>query len=374
MPCPLCGERCTCSAASGDSVATALLSPPARDLADHDYFSLNSAESNPRRITVTRTSVAEQLDQLQAPTPDWREQVASRLQQHRARRRRGKFDPDSSLSLGFEPLEYDVPANTVLVSEEGAVVTDFEADLYSQPVTNPLADEVAASAPPEPYRRIIVAPPDAQDNLIEFPRAAVLVETHVDELAEPIQPRILFDTPELDLSAPAIAVEAAPTKTLLASICLDSAATQPWEMEEETAIDLPLQVAGLSSRATCCAIDAVLVLTGSAIFTVIVMSIAKYMPQGKLALAFAALVPAIFGAVYQYIFLTYNGATPGMLMAQLELTSFEGCVPTAKMRSLRALSLLLSCASMGLGFAWALVDEDCLGWHDRITRTYLRQS
>jgi hypothetical protein len=29
---------------------------------------------------------------------------------------------------------------------------------------------------------------------------------------------------------------------------------------------------------------------------------------------------------------------------------------------------------MGLGFAWALVDEDCLGWHDRITRTYLRRS
>jgi len=35
---------------------------------------------------------------------------------------------------------------------------------------------------------------------------------------------------------------------------------------------------------------------------------------------------------------------------------------------------VLSCISLGLGFAWAALDEDCLGWHDRITRTYLRQS
>ena len=26
----------------------------------------------------------------------------------------------------------------------------------------------------------------------------------------------------------------------------------------------------------------------------------------------------------------------------------------------------------GLGFLWSLFDEDRLGWHDRITRTYQR--
>jgi hypothetical protein len=33
--------------------------------------------------------------------------------------------------------------------------------------------------------------------------------------------------------------------------------------------------------------------------------------------------------------------------------------------------MLFSLVSMGLGFAWALVDEDCLCWHDRMTRTFL---
>jgi hypothetical protein len=44
------------------------------------------------------------------------------------------------------------------------------------------------------------------------------------------------------------------------------------------------------------------------------------------------------------------------------------------MRVQRALALILSCVSLGMGFLWSLFDEDSLGWHDRITRTYLRQS
>ena len=38
---------------------------------------------------------------------------------------------------------------------------------------------------------------------------------------------------------------------------------------------------------------------------------------------------------------------------------------------MRVLGLALSCASLGLGFFWALIDEDRLGWHDRITRSCL---
>jgi hypothetical protein len=42
------------------------------------------------------------------------------------------------------------------------------------------------------------------------------------------------------------------------------------------------------------------------------------------------------------------------------------------MRRWRAVASMLSGCSIGLGFAWALVDEDTLGWHDRITQTHLR--
>jgi len=35
--------------------------------------------------------------------------------------------------------------------------------------------------------------------------------------------------------------------------------------------------------------------------------------------------------------------------------------------------MLFSLLSLGLGFAWELVDEDSLCWHDRITRTFPAQ-
>ena len=118
----------------------------------------------------------------------------------------------------------------------------------------------------------------------------------------------------------------------------------------------------------------VLVLTAAALFSMIVLSIAKFVPQGKPAMMIAVLLPASLWAIYHYIFLVFAGITPGMMMAQLELSSFEGCVPMRRTRASRALAMVLSCVSLGLGFAWAMVDEDNLGWHDRITKTYLRQS
>ena len=98
------------------------------------------------------------------------------------------------------------------------------------------------------------------------------------------------------------------------------------------------------------------------------------MPEGKLAIAMGLTLPVLFWAAYHYLFLVYAGITPGMQMAQVELSSFEGCFPTRPTRAARAAALLLSCLSLGMGFFWSLFDEDSLGWHDRITRTYLRQS
>ena len=85
-----------------------------------------------------------------------------------------------------------------------------------------------------------------------------------------------------------------------------------------------------------------------------------------------AAVGALLWLVYQYVFLVYSAATPGMQMAQLELCTFQGQRVPVSLRRWRALASLLSCCSLGLGFAWALIDEDMLGWHDRITQTHVR--
>jgi hypothetical protein len=62
-----------------------------------------------------------------------------------------------------------------------------------------------------------------------------------------------------------------------------------------------------------------------------------------------------------------------MMFAGLELKTFAGERAPLLARQMRALSCALSVFSVGLGYGWALVDEDQLGWHDRITGTCITQ-
>ena len=84
------------------------------------------------------------------------------------------------------------------------------------------------------------------------------------------------------------------------------------------------------------------------------------------------LVPVVFWAAYEYLFLVYGGRTPGMAITQLSPQHLPGnraeSPPTP---SCGCLASPLSCSSLMLGFLWAFFDEDTLCWHDRISRTYL---
>jgi uncharacterized RDD family membrane protein YckC len=93
----------------------------------------------------------------------------------------------------------------------------------------------------------------------------------------------------------------------------------------------------------------------------------------KPALACAFAVPAILWMVYQYLFLTYAGRTPGMSLAHMSLVNFEGGEPDQRRRRQRAISMIVSLISGGVGFGWALLDPDTLCWHDSISRTYVTQ-
>jgi hypothetical protein len=42
-----------------------------------------------------------------------------------------------------------------------------------------------------------------------------------------------------------------------------------------------------------------------------------------------------------------------------------------RLRRWRVLASYLGAVSLGMGYAWVLLDEDSLCWHDRITHTYL---
>jgi uncharacterized RDD family membrane protein YckC len=130
--------------------------------------------------------------------------------------------------------------------------------------------------------------------------------------------------------------------------------------------------APLGQRCVSGVVDAGLVFIATGAFAITFLELAEEMPQSRMTLVCLLAAAGIFWLLFQYIFLTYRRATPGMRMAQLELCTFEGKATTMFDRQTRAAASALSAFSVGLGYAWALVDEDQLGWHDRISQTHLR--
>ena len=263
----------------------------------------------------------------------WRDEVISRVQQHRARRRK-RSDADGTMELDFQPPQHEL-------------------------------EPVVQTAPPP---RMPVYKPEPP-RIIAFPRPvrvqSVTVQTQAMEdleLAESV-----LDTPRI-LDAPEPPAEQMDLLSSFADIRLE-----PEESRINFAEELPIRPAPLQQRIFAGLVDALVVLVAGAIFAITFTVMADGLPQTRMVLLCAATVGATLWLVYQYLFLVYSTGTPGMQMAQLELCTFKGEHVPVSLRRWRALASLLSGCSIGLGFAWAFVDEDTLGWHDRITQTHLRE-
>jgi uncharacterized RDD family membrane protein YckC len=81
---------------------------------------------------------------------------------------------------------------------------------------------------------------------------------------------------------------------------------------------------------------------------------------------------AIAALLYQLLFFSLNEATPGMRYARVALCTFADTNPTRRQKRRRVLAQMLAVCPLGLGLLWVLLDDDRLGWHDRISRMYQR--
>lgn len=272
--------------------------------------------------------------------PVWRQEIVSRVQQHRARRRR-PADPNAP--------ELDFTAN----------------------------EPFSFAPPPSRFAEIMVRP---EPKVIRFPRPSVealpaVQEVRLDELPPlPETPRIMeaaFESPGRETNAEPIAAEAEQMELLpsFADIRLEPAPSHA--AEEEECIPRP---APLSQRIAAGVLDAALVFIASGLFGLTFLKLAEEVPHSRMALVCVLATGGIFWLLFQYMFLTYGQITPGMRVAQLELCTFAGDRPSRLSRQCRALASALSGFSAGLGYAWAFIDEDRLGWHDRMTQTYVKSS
>ena len=325
MACPVCGSHSPC--AHAQQHAAVLIGPEVSNPTQQKAAEPVAA-SQPAVLSAVAGEIMDRSN-----TNIWREEVISRVQQHRARRRR-RVDSDAS-------LEFDFQAGGEL-SASPAIDTE---------VTRP-----RTHTRPE------------QPKIIEFPRPQsyfARIEAQRcedDELAEPVieSPRILEAQ-----EPPAEQMNLLPA---FADIQLEAE-----ERKASHDLELPLQAAPLAQRTFAGLVDMIVVLIASALFAIAFVMFAKALPQLRLTLLCGLLIGGTLWLIYQYLFLVYLSATPGMQLAQLELCTFRGSPVPVSLRRCRALASMLSVLALGLGFAWAFVDEDTLGWHDRMTQTHLRQ-
>ena len=73
---------------------------------------------------------------------------------------------------------------------------------------------------------------------------------------------------------------------------------------------------------------------------------------------------------YKLLFCIGNADSLGVQWAGLRLLNFDGRRPTREQRVCRIAASFVSVLSTGIGFIWALVDEERLGWHDYISKTF----
>ena len=135
-----------------------------------------------------------------------------------------------------------------------------------------------------------------------------------------------------------------------------------------------LMVAPLSDRMLAGVVDGALVMLAFLAAAVLVIAATNHPPAGRIALIASGVGLAIFGALYQYLFLSYaEEGTPGMRYARIALCTFGDDNPTREQMRMRIPAQMLSVVPLGIGLLWAAIDGDRLGWHDRLTRTYQRK-
>jgi len=135
-----------------------------------------------------------------------------------------------------------------------------------------------------------------------------------------------------------------------------------------------LQLAPVSRRALAALVDFSLIATAFVTAALLAAVNLRTLPSVKAMEEGSAVALALTGVFYLALFFILAKGTPGMKYAQLEFCTLGGARPTRGQRCLRLGALMLSMLPAGLGVALAVFDEQHLGWHDRLSGTYLRRA
>jgi uncharacterized RDD family membrane protein YckC len=345
----------------------------------------SGAENIATRRGSQANSVAARVAERYAKAPSYSEMLAAQAAAARAAEAAAEAAAQAhaatqAVLAGLE-MEEEAAALAMAAPASGPVLEQPKIELAAE-ARGSLITEIV-----DPFEEATVTPAQPLPaKLIEFPRELIATRKARPRLAEgPLrdtetapdgsQLRIFEVEPE------SISKEAAVNPLLPEwhSIRLDAKPREEFHEPVKTSreaysplFDLPLKTAPLGDRVMAGIVDASLVMAAFLLFVLVFVACTAHPPTGKAAVAGAGITLGGLFVLYQWLFFSYSDATPGMRYAKIALCTFDDENPTRTAMRSRVGAFLLSAMPLGLGFLWSFFDEDHLGWHDRITRTYQR--
>jgi len=219
-------------------------------------------------------------------------------------------------------------------------------------------------------------------NLIEFPRQLIaprkarprLAEGPLREEADLTQESAQLRIFEVEADQISILPSTESVLPEWSSIRLSACTvTEPIEVPEDLVHHAQvLQTAPMGLRLMSATVDGCLILASFLGFTTVFAYTVGELPRGQIAALGAAGILAALFLLYQFLFFFFSDATPGMRYARIGFCTFSDENPTRAAMRRRIIAILLAACPLGLGLLWACLDDDRLGWHDRISRMYQR--
>ncbi len=269
---------------------------------------------------------------LPPPRPVWKQELNRKLEGYRDRQKLTQQGARSAAPATLpEPAQGASPSRSTPIAFSKASIGGAGA------AAAPAREAPSGTPDPgldRPWRRVVKAPPEQR-------------------------------LPPLRKSAPAAT---APEQAAAGRLHSPKASARAREVASDQA------VAPVPIRALAAVLDLAVILVALGVFMGVFALVGRTTLSGREG--FEAMGFAFFTIMsfYWVFYLRYLGETSGMMWLGLQVLNFDGQPPTEAQRRARALGTILSTASLGLGFAWAVADEEKLSWHDRISKTFITRN
>jgi len=238
---------------------------------------------------------------------------------------------------------------------------------------------LAEQLKPQPRMRLVERQSDLaereQPNLSQAIQGTLFQASNVIAMPprlEPPKTRVRTDGPAKPATTKTTARRAKPVPEGQGTLdFLPPAPAKPRQLgtSVEAVIYCEAPVATTLHRAVACALDWSMVIIAYAVFLGVFSGLGGQFELTRANLSMFGGMFLLTGFTYGFLFAWAGSETPGMLWAQLKLTTFDGFPPDRRQRMVRFIASSLSRTTL-LGLLWSLADEESLAWHDHISRTF----